>query len=301
MIGQPMMNMEQLSGSEFYLPIGTTTTLDDFLARGEEVGAVFQYLQNEFPEYWPNQCTLYWPMTALSCVIGRQLTRDERYELATLGTHRDDWYYNRGANVSTGVDVVRSWWNRNNPNDQIVSFLVVNSTPIRRKILDKRFIYVSGFYGNQKYNEDANDGKLEWFKFWYPTYWHCTAELLSTVLDNYWNKYDRLNYLACVRSKVIHNTGFVMFKTNGLSENINKQLSAMKKGIWNGSEAGRIATRSEAIIMITRWLGITDELLWNKERPDQKISKSELAIVCERAGITPPKDTKRWSIAEIFG
>lgn len=30
-------------------------------------------------------------MTALSCVIGRELTKDERWELATLGTQRSDW------------------------------------------------------------------------------------------------------------------------------------------------------------------------------------------------------------------
>lgn len=100
-------------------------------------------------------------MTALSCLINRELTKDERWEIATLGTKRDDWNPNMGANVSTGVDVVRKWWNDKNPNDPIISFMIENMSVNRRSILKKRFAYVSGFYGNQKYNEDANDGLLE--------------------------------------------------------------------------------------------------------------------------------------------
>ena len=43
-----------------------------------------------------------------------------------------------------------------------------------------------------------------------------------------------------------------MFKVNGLSVATKKQLNAMRLGYWNGSDANRIATRSEAVTMLAR-------------------------------------------------
>jgi hypothetical protein len=73
----------------------------------------------------------------------------------------------------------------------------------------------------------------------------------------------------------------------------------MKKWIWNGSDPDKIATRSQAVLMISRW--IWKDVEWNKERPDDLISQSELNILCERAGITKIKGCKRKTIAIIFG
>ncbi len=113
--------------------------------------------------------------------------------------------------------------------------MIENNSLNRKNVLKKKYAYVSGFYGNQKYNIDAQDGLLEGIAFGQPTYGHCTAELLSTVLDNYDNKYDRRDYNGCVKNLVIHRTGFVLFRENGLTDSAKKQLSAMRKGIWNGS------------------------------------------------------------------
>lgn len=306
---QKSLSIENLTGGEYYLPTGSTVdSLSTFIWSSEEVITVYQYNQNEFIEsYWPNQCTIYWPMTALSCVVGRQLTKDERWEIATLGTKRDDWDPSMWANVSTWVDVVRKWWNEKNPDNPVVSFMIENTSTNRRNIYKKRYSYVSGFYGNQKYNEDASDGVLDGVKFWVPTYGHCTAELLSTVLDNYNNKYDRKDYFGCVRNYVTHRTGFVFFRENGLSESAKKQLSAMRKGIWNGQNANVIATRIEVVTMVGRYFGKTPDQLkkewaWNGKNGDQPITLEELTTIYTRLGLTNiPKDTKRWSIAETLG
>lgn len=306
---QKSLSIENLTGGEYYLPTGSTVdSLSTFIWSSEEVSTVYQYNQNEFIDsYWPNQCTIYWPMTALSCVVGRQLTKDERWEIATLGTKRDDWDPSMWANVSTWVDVVRKWWNEKNPDNPVVSFMIENTSTNRRNIYKKRYSYVSGFYGNQKYNEDASDGVLDGVKFWVPTYGHCTAELLSTVLDNYNNKYDRKDYFGCVRNYVTHRTGFVFFRENGLSESAKKQLSAMRKGIWNGQNANVIATRIEVVTMVGRYLGKTpdqlkEEWAWNGKNGDQPITLEELTTIYTRLGLTNiPKDTKRLSIAETLG
>lgn len=300
--------MENLTGNEYFLPTGSTVDkLSTFIATHEEVSKVYQYNQNEFAEsYGFNQCTIYWPMTALSCLTGKELTKDERWEIATLGTKREDWNPNMWANVSTWVDVVRKWWNERNPNDQIVSFMIDNTSLDRRNIFKKKFAYVSWFYGNQKYNDDASDWLLEGVKFGQATYGHCTAELLSTVLDNYDNKYDRKDYFGCVKNYVTHRTGFVLFREKWLSESAKKQISAMRKGIWNGSGADRIATRLEAVTMLARYVGktaeqLTKEWIWNGKNGSNPITQEELDTIYMRLGLTMrAKDTKRWSIAETL-
>jgi hypothetical protein len=60
---------------------------------------------------------------------------------------------------------VRKWWNEKNPDNPVVSFMIENTSTNRRNIYKKRYSYVSGFYGNQKYNEDASDGVLDGVKF----------------------------------------------------------------------------------------------------------------------------------------
>lgn len=301
--------MENLTGNEYVLPTGSTVDkLSTFISSHEEVSKVFQYNQNEFVDsYWYNQCTLYGPMIALSCLVGREFTKDERWELATLGTQRSDWNPNMWANVSTWVDVVRNWWNIRNPNDLVVSFMIENKSDERKSIFSKKFAYVSGFYGNQAYNTDASDGTLEGTRFWKPTYGHCTTELLATVVDNYNNKYDRKDYFWCVKNRVTHNTGFVLFRENGLSESAKKQISAMRKGIWNGSNAELIATRFEAATMLARYVGrtamdIATMGVWNGVRINIPITKDELDIMYTRLNLPMrAKDTKRWSIAESLG
>lgn len=301
--------MENLTGNEYFLPIGSTTDkLSVFLATHEEVKQVFQYNQNEFAEsYWPNQCTMYWPMTALACLIGRDLTKDERWEIATLGTKREDWNPSLWANVSTWVDVVRKWWNDRNPDNMIVSFMIENTSLNRKNVFKKRYAYVSGFYGNQAYNTDASDWLLEGIKFGQATYGHCTAELLATVLDNYDNKYDRKDYFGCVKNYVTHRTGFVLFREKGLSESAKKQLSAMRKGIWNGSGADRKATRYESATMLARYVWTTPEDLakrgvWNGKNGSEYITQDELDTMYTRMSLNMrSKDTLRWSIAETLG
>jgi len=302
------LSMENLTGNEYFLPTGSTVDkLSTFISSHEEVTKVFQYNQNEFVDsYGYNQCTLYWPMTALSCLVGREFTKDERWELATLGTQRSDWNPNMWANVSTWVDVVRKWWNDKNPNDQIVSFMIDNTSLNRKNIFKKKFAYVSGFYGNQAYNVDASDWLLEGIKFGQATYGHCTAELLATVLDNYNNKYDRKDYFGCVKNYVTHRTGFVLFREEGLSDSAKKQISAMRKGIWNGSSADRMATRIESATMLARYVGKTPEALvtmwvWNGQNGSANITQEELDTMYMRLSLTMrAKDTKRGSIAETL-
>ncbi len=48
---QKLLDMENLSGREYFLPIGSTTDkLSTFIQSSEEVTKVFQYNQTEFQE-----------------------------------------------------------------------------------------------------------------------------------------------------------------------------------------------------------------------------------------------------------
>jgi hypothetical protein len=153
---------------------------------------------------------------------------------------------------------------------------------------------------------DASDWLLEGIKFGQATYGHCTAELLATVLDNYNNKYDRKDYFGCVKNYVTHRTGFVLFREEGLSDSAKKQISAMRKGIWNGSSADRMATRIESATMLARYVGKTPEALvtmwvWNGQNGSANITQEELDTMYMRLSLTMrAKDTKRGSIAETL-
>lgn len=297
--------MEHTTGDEYQLPVGSTS-LSDFIKTAPDVGRVYLYNQNEFAsELGCNLCTIYWPMTALSALIGRQLTKDERYQLATIRYSAPDFSPSSGGQVIVWVDIMRKWWNEHNPDNPIVSFQVANHLPMRRAVYDRRLIYVSGYSGNHAYNEDARDGWLAGNSFGNPTYWHCTAEILATVLDNYDNKYDRADYFGCVRNGVTHRFGYVLFLEKSITTSGQLRTNAIKIGIWNGSDPDRIATRLECATMIARKLYGKDATAdmftgWNKERPNDSISPSELQAMFERAGLVVPKSAKRGDIAEIL-
>jgi hypothetical protein len=105
----------------------------------------------------------------------------------------------------------------------------VNSSYPRRKVLSKKYGYCSGFYGNSAYNADASDGVLDGNKFGVLTYGHCTCEIQTTVPDNYGNSYYRKDYQGCMKNKILHNTGYVFFLQNSLSDDTQRAVNAMKK------------------------------------------------------------------------
>lgn len=301
------LDMEKTTGQEYFLPIGSTNSIYDFLDKAKQVWAVNIYNQNEFAsELGYNLCTLYWPMTALSALIGRKLSKEERYELAKLRHKASDFDPSAGGYVYVGIDIVRNWWNAKNPNNKIVSFRVKNRSGTRRRILGNRFAYVSWFYGNAKYNKDASDGWLAGTYFGTPTYGHCTMELLSTVVDNYDNKYDRADYFGCARNGVLHNNGYVLFFENDLTEQGQNQVKAMKMWIWNGKNADKAATRFETATMIARKLYGREAKAkqfkgWNGKNGSKKISLYEVNTMFERAGMKQPRDNTRGAIAEVLG
>lgn len=227
--------METLSGDEFVLS-GNVSDLIDlgfYTDYEKEVPNSFLYNQNEFADtYGYCLCTIYGPMTSLSLAIGRELTRDERLELVKLRHSAPDFNKNSGGLVSVGVDIARSWWNRNHPDDLITTMMTKNNDTKRLDLLAKNIPITSGYSGNQKYNEDIQDGKLDGVEFGKPTYGHCITYIGQVADDNYNNRYTmpgRTDFLKLYRNSVLHQQAFVFIRNNTLTDEGKKLIQRMRE------------------------------------------------------------------------
>lgn len=90
------------------------------------------YMQLEFEKDYSggkydlskNLCTIYAFIEALSIALGREITFDERLELAKDRYDDGDFDPNVGGFTSSGVDTGRRWHNTKFPEDPIITQMV---------------------------------------------------------------------------------------------------------------------------------------------------------------------------------
>ena len=148
----------------------------------------------------------------------------------------------------------------------------------------------------------CSDGVLDGVKFWVPTYGHCTAELLSTVLITTITKYDQKTILDAW--KLCHQSNrLCIFPREWTSESA-KQLSAMRKGIWNGQNANVIAYCIEGwlwSVVISAKLQINSkEWAWNGKMETNHSRRAYNYLYTTRT-YEYSKDTKPYQSAETLG
>lgn len=261
---------------------------DFFVNYWEETTFEKLYNQLEFPEYGRNLCTGYWPLTTLSIVIGRELTKEERLEIVKSRVAQGDFDPAIWGFTSIGVDVVRRWYNTKYPSDPIRTAMV-NSPDLLKKLAQKKIPIVTSIRGNRQFTLDQVDGTMDTLDYWnYPrTYGHCRTRRQLEILDNYGKKYryKTIDDLELVTDKGIESRNvFVFFKESFLSDKWKTYLQCMKDKLWNGERAWDNITRFEASRMAMKLNPLTPEnKIWNRKDKDKPATIYEVTLMLSKS------------------
>lgn len=287
-----MLDLDQTSGNEFIASGGNFLSDEGFFMRNvEEEKIEHIYNQKEFAsEYWNSLCTIYGPITALSSVVGREITKDERLEMVQIRFAQKDFQKDQGGYVTVGIDVMRNWWNKKYPDDQIVTFMVGNKEPIRREFFAKGLPLVSSFRGNREYSVDSLDGKLNNIDYWkYPkTYGHCVTYFQLRKIDNYNREYSFKSvddYYKLLEYSIEWLASFAIFRMKDLNERGQAYVAAMKAKIWNGERADEYMTRKECSLIVKKisWNKILESQIWDMKRPNDVVTRYEASVMLKIA------------------
>ena len=116
------------------------------------------------------------------------------------------------------------------------------------------------------------------------TYGHCITYMGTHCLDNYKNRYTQSE--AVFRENLLYqtnyNSSYLFVLENNITGNAKKMIDAMKLKIWNGERAEDLITRSEAAIVLSRKSGKELKDIWNAERPNDVPSLYEIGVMGER-------------------
>lgn len=247
----------------------------------------FLYNQNEFAaELGYNLCTVYSAMTALSAVLGKEISKEDRYEMAKLRYNQPDFDRNRGGKVAAWVDVVRNYWNKKYPNEAVVTFYLRNDSSLRVDTLYAKWIpLISGYYGNAKYNDDVSDGVLDWSGYTPFTYAHSIAYMKDKALDNYNNSYTipLKIFIANSKAGVNHIGAYLISRSNLFNGNGALLIRALQSKVWNGDRINEMITRREAAIILSIVSGVEESKIWWGSEPNRRMTEEECTIMTTRA------------------
>lgn len=177
-----------------------------------------EYNQLEYAKMLGNNlCTCYAPIGMLSDLIGRELTGEEREEIAILRTNMYDFDPAIGGYLVEGNNCVRNWWNRKNPDNQIRQFNLTKSELL--EALKKGHRVNIGYRGNSIYNADASDGVLDSIDIGKTTYGHSTTAKIidgEYIVDNYkgvkvYNTYKIADFEAFLDSEITFPSYYAYF------------------------------------------------------------------------------------------
>jgi len=215
---------EFTSDTDFQL--GGALNLPPAKATFESSGKI-QYNQTEVSA---NSCTLHGSLGAVSDLTGYRFTLEERKALwdqaKMLGASDIDGWY-----ISKAVDLVRQYWNKQNPTNQLVSFRIDVGSPQWNAVIEKGYSIVVGYQGNGSYNADEKTGVLDETSFGTSTYAHCIRmkdkdELIyNEDIDNYYpiyttNIYEvpKNNIQALVNNNVYFKSAYVFCFTQDYNQ-----------------------------------------------------------------------------------
>ena len=285
-----MENLDTPTGREF---IAWSTSIladpDFFLSNHAAATANFLYNQLEYSaEYGRCLCTLYGPIVVHARSWNIDITPEQRLELVKLRVAEWDFQKDVGWFITIGVDVIRRWWNKNNPNNQVVTFMIQNDSAIRRKFFDKAIPLVRGMKWNRAYTLDTVDGVINSLNYpllkgekWYG---HCTGMQQLEVLDNYNRKYryKSVEDYYLMRKNIIEwGSSFAIFFYNQLSEKGKAWVKMMRAGVTNWERPDDNTLRQEMAAMVLR-LNPTATNFWNLLNGPKNLTRSEFVSMWER-------------------
>lgn len=308
-----LVDLDQPTWTEYIAWADDIFSPDFFIEYGQETTFEKLYNQLEFPEYGRNLCTGYWPLTTLSIIMGRELTRDERLEI--VKARHASWDFDPAiwGFTSIGVDVVRRWYNTKYPSDPIRTAMV-NERELLIKLAQKNIPIVTSLRGNRQFTLDQVDGVMDKLDYWnYPwaRYGHCRTRRTLTILDNYLKKYRYKtidDLMLCTDKAFESRNVFIFFKESSLSPKGKRYLQGMKDGVWNGSRAEDNITRFEASRMALKLNSqVKEKDIWNWKDVNREASIYEVSLMLSKVSNIPVyletdrnKTIKRWDVIDLI-
>lgn len=288
-----MIDIGEPSETDWVLWASDVKSLDHYFDNSAKLGKPVQYSQLEFSKiYWRNCCTAYWPMVALSALIGRSLTVDERKAILDYRTSLSDFNPAVGGATNRGVDSVRTIWNKLHPDKPVVYFSFLHKD-WSKKFIEKNIPVVTSFRGNSAFNEDYSDnGVINSVNFWRATYGHCRTRQGLEILDNYgttkyWLSYrfsSLEQYFQLIDNGYEYSTWYVFFFEEDLSEEWKILVEARRLGYWNGERESDNLTRFEAsrIALKIIWNNNFESHIWNGIDSNRSVTKYELSVMLNK-------------------
>lgn len=308
-----LIDIDKVSGDEYIAGWEDLFSPDFFVNYGADTTFEKLYNQLEFKEYGKNLCTIYWPITTFSIIMGREWTQEERLELVKRRTAQGDFDPSIGGFTSVGVDVARRYYNELYPSDPIRTAMV-NDMGLLRKLAQKNIPIVTSIRWNRQFTLDQVDGimdKLDYWNFPWARYGHCRTRRKLDILDNYGKKYKyrTLDELELVMNNWFESKNvFVVFKESSLSDKGKKYLRGMRDGLWNGSRAEDNITRFEASRMALKLNSqVKEKDIWNLKDVNREASIYEVSLMLSKVSNIPVyletdrnKPIKRWDLIDLI-
>lgn len=308
-----LIDIDKVSGDEYIAGWEDLFSPDFFVNYGADTTFEKLYNQLEFKEYGKNLCTIYWPITTFSIIMGREWTQEERLELVKRRTAQGDFDPSIGGFTSVGVDVARRYYNELYPSDPIRTAMV-NDMNLLRKLAQKNIPIVTSIRWNRQFTLDQVDGvmdKLDYWNFPWARYGHCRTRRKLDILDNYGKKYKyrTLDELELVMNNWFESKNvFVVFKESSLSDKGKKYLRGMRDGLWNGSRAEDNITRFEASRMALKLNSqVKEKDIWNWKDVNREASIYEVSLMLSKVSNIPVyletdrnKPIKRWDLIDLI-
>lgn len=308
-----LIDLDAPTGDEYIAWSDDIFSPDFFIEYGEETTFEKLYNQLEFPEYGRNLCTGYWPLTTLSIIMGRELTKEERLEIVKARSASGDFDPAIGGFTSIGVDVVRRWYNTKYPSDPIRTAMV-NEKELLIKLAQKNIPITTSLRGNRQFTLDQVDGVMDKLDYWnYPwaRYGHCRTRRTLTILDNYGKKYRYKNVddlMLCTDKAFESRNVFIFFKESSLSDKGKRYLQGMKDKLWNWERAWDNITRYECSRMAIKLNPLVPEKnIWNKKDKDKPATIFEVTTMLSKSSKVPVylgtdrnKEVKRWDVIDLI-
>lgn len=180
---------------------------------------------NQWAEYESrNFCTIYSAMWMLSDLKGIKFTNEQILEVWRLWVANwwldpDVWWY-----LYKAIDEVRNWWNKNNPNDKIISFRLKVTDPEFQELMDLWYSCQIWYKtSTELYNDSQDDWIVEWNNF-PKKWWHAVRSRIwkIKIVDNYfwkkkYNQYTIKQVQSLIDNWIIFNEAYVFLNYNNMA------------------------------------------------------------------------------------
>ena len=238
----------------------------------------------------PYGCGYFASIGSLTDLLG--LTKEQAYSLGEKANKlkKDYWYIDWvGMYAYKAVDLVRDIANDTYSFD-INSHKVVMWSTKMYELLEKGYSIMTWYRWNSKYNDDRDDGVLDWKEFWEASYWHMIRLVKHKgdiyVIDNYndieldeidiveyskeeKNIYKLKHLQDLIDNEVFFRYGFIYIIKDDMDKqdrNIEDVKKAYELGITDNEQNIRDVqdwnyTQSvQTVLMVMRWLKLQGDI-----------------------------------------